>query len=414
MPRPPLDIGKHGSVSYRAVGPRKVRALVWVCDADGRVRQVTRVGTSRQDALSRLQEALTDRPGYVGADITGESRLSDAAAGWLAEIQRMVTEGSRAPNTARLYGLSLSVHVLPAVGHLRLREATTPRLSGFLVELRRRQGASSTKTARTVLRGLLEWAKRQGAIDGDPMRGVARIAGPRGRPPRAMTSAERDAWVTAVDADVVAVRHDLPDLTRWMLATGCRIGEALAVTFGEVDVDGKTVRIDWTIVRVTGEGLVRVPTKTAAGQRTLRLPGWAVDVVVRRGDRFGWAGPLFPAVATRQGAVRTADGSFAGFRRGAGGWRDPSNVAHQLRAASDRAGLEWVTSHVFRKTVATVLDESGLTAREIADQLGHARPTITQDVYMGRKAVGDGAAVALGEMFGAVDSASSGPSGVSD
>lgn len=35
--------------------------------------------------------------------------------------------------------------------------------------------------------------------------------------------------------------------------------------------------------------------------------------------------------------------------------------------------------------MATLLDEAGLTARQIADVLGHARPSMTQDVYMGRK-----------------------------
>jgi integrase len=47
--------------------------------------------------------------------------------------------------------------------------------------------------------------------------------------------------------------------------------------------------------------------------------------------------------------------------------------------------LAWITSHNFRKTTATVLDGGDFTAREIADQLGHARPSMTQDVYMGRK-----------------------------
>ncbi|MDQ3763384.1 MAG: hypothetical protein M3460_17680 [Actinomycetota bacterium] len=31
-----------------------------------------------------------------------------------------------------------------------------------------------------------------------------------------------------------------------------------------------------------------------------------------------------------------------------------------------------VTSHVFRKTAATLLDEAGVSARKIADQLGHS------------------------------------------
>jgi integrase len=30
----------------------------------------------------------------------------------------------------------------------------------------------------------------------------------------------------------------------------------------------------------------------------------------------------------------------------------------------NRAGFDWVTSHVFRKTVATRLDEAGLSARQ--------------------------------------------------
>ncbi len=37
-----------------------------------------------------------------------------------------------------------------------------------------------------------------------------------------------------------------------------------------------------------------------------------------------------------------------------------------------------------RKTVAPQLDEAGLSARQIADHLGHSRPSLTQDVYLGR------------------------------
>src|SRR5919112_3003948 len=44
-----------------------------------------------------------------------------------------------------------------------------------------------------------------------------------------------------------------------------------------------------------------------------------------------------------------------------------------------------MTTHVFRKTAATLLDEGGLPVREIADQLGHRRVSITQDTYFGRR-----------------------------
>ncbi|MFD4672208.1 tyrosine-type recombinase/integrase [Lentzea sp. NPDC058450] len=78
-----------------------------------------------------------------------------------------------------------------------------------------------------------------------------------------------------------------------------------------------------------------------------------------------------------------------------GGLRDPSNTRKDLRKARGGDEFAWVTSHVFRKTAATILDESGLSARQVADQLGHARPSMTQDTYMGRKTVDRRAADAL-------------------
>jgi integrase len=42
-----------------------------------------------------------------------------------------------------------------------------------------------------------------------------------------------------------------------------------------------------------------------------------------------------------------------------------------------------------------MLDEAGLTARQIADYLGHEQVSMTQDVYMTRKSSGASAAAAL-------------------
>ncbi|WP_019808071.1 site-specific integrase [Saccharomonospora halophila] len=44
-----------------------------------------------------------------------------------------------------------------------------------------------------------------------------------------------------------------------------------------------------------------------------------------------------------------------------------------------------MTSHIFRKTCATILDAAQFTPRRIADQLGHARPSLTEDVSVARK-----------------------------
>jgi len=132
-----------------------------------------------------------------------------------------------------------------------------------------------------------------------------------------------------------------------MMATGVRIGETLALYWEDVDLDASTVQIDWTVVRVRGEGLRRTDPKSSAGERTLMLPSWAVDMLNRRrkiaeAENRPAASPVF---LIRSGGCATP--------RTHGG--------HCGRPGS--AEFSWVTSHVFRKTASTVLDEAKLSAR---------------------------------------------------
>jgi integrase len=134
----------------------------------------------------------------------------------------------------------------------------------------------------------------------------------------------------------------------------------------QINFDAATVEITHTIIRVKGQGLLRKPTKSKAGERVLGLPMTASAMLRRRFNSGGRLDlPVFPDAI--------------------GGFRDPANVRRDIRDARGDAALAWITSHNFRKTTATVLDAGDFTAREIADQLGHARPSMTQDVYMGRK-----------------------------
>ncbi|WP_242687133.1 MULTISPECIES: site-specific integrase [unclassified Actinopolyspora] len=246
--------------------------------------------------------------------------------------------------------------------------------------LRNQSGTATAKTSRTVVSGVLGLAVRHGAISTNPIRETARIEeGPKSAP-RALTAAERARFLDQLESDEAASGRDIPDLVRFMLATGVRIGEALAVCWPEVDCDSGLVAVNFTVVRVKGKGLVRKSTKSSSGERTLPLPSWAVEMLRQRKAERGTSGePVFPDSL--------------------GGLRDPSNTRRDLRKARGSEEFGWVTSHVFRKTAATILDEAGLSARVVADQLGHSRPSLTQDVYMGRKAVTEDAATALETVF---------------
>jgi integrase len=62
--------------------------------------------------------------------------------------------------------------------------------------------------------------------------------------------------------------------------------------------------------------------------------------------------------------------------------RDPDNFGGQWRSVRDELGVPGVSTHSFRKTVATLIDDAGLSARIGADNLGHAKIWMTQDRYM--------------------------------
>lgn len=87
---------------------------------------------------------------------------------------------------------------------------------------------------------------------------------------------------------------------RSRLATGVRIGEALATFWEDVDLEAGTVVIRWKVVRIRGVGLRRVQKlKTESGDRTLPLPSWAVAMLKERRriaeeNGRGPATPVFP------------------------------------------------------------------------------------------------------------------------
>jgi integrase len=184
------------------------------------------------------------------------------------------------------------------------------------------------------------------------------------------------AWLTYSD---YALEHDVPDLLAFLVASGCRIGEALGLTWDRVNLDAGTVLIDRQAIRSKGHGLRLMPTKTDAGVRTLVLPVWGRELLNRRyraefcpPDR-----PVFPAIRT-------------------GEIRDPRNTARDIRCSLQGTGFEWASAHTIgRRSLATWMDLAGLSSRAAADQLGHRRVSVTTDTYFVRKIENTGAAAVL-------------------
>src|SRR3954453_20073172 len=348
--RPPLPIGSWGLIRTYPIGedsngkPLRHRALARYRDFDGVTRLVQASGRTATQASQNLRMQLQGRAlaGRRGR-LTGMHRFSDAAELWLSKIDDQVADGRRSPGTVETYRRQLKNHILPAMGELRLGEATTPLVDNVVRSIKKKVSASTAKSCRSVISGVMGQAVRHGAVMANPVREGERIEATPKREPRALTMAERVELLKRLQEDERARRRDLPDLVFFMLATGVRIGEALAIVWSDVDFRAGAVRITSTLIRVRGEGLLRKGTKSRAGERTLPLPESAVALLRRR---------FMTGARMEQPVLPSVDGGF----------RDPANVRRELREARGKEALAWITSHTFRKTAATILDEAALSA----------------------------------------------------
>lgn len=226
-----------------------------------------------------------------------------------------------------------------------------------------------------ILFGVLGLAVRQDALTANPVRDLTPTRVKRTARPLVLTEASWTRLREHLAASATAGKHDLRDLVEVLSGLGCRIGELLALDWSRVDDDAGSIAIEGTVVRVPGEGLiVQSRTKSDAGIRTITPPSWVITLLLKRhADSHGpW---VFPS---NRGTLR-----------------DPDNTRSRLRESV--AGTEWqgLHPHAFRHLVATRLDAAGLSAREIADYLGHERISMTQDVYMARKSAGVNVRAAL-------------------
>ena len=383
MGRPPLPLGTHGKIrTYQT--STGWRATTKFRDFDGVTRPVERSGKTSASAVRALKAALRDRTALSGSEgVTPDTRFRDAAELWLEEFQRAIDAGRRSPTSKETYEGRLRGLVLPAIGELRVRELTVPRLGRVVAAAQDQHSSSTAKTVRTILSGVCGLAVRHGALASNPVRDVAPLEGRRQRA-RALSLDELADLLNRLDSDEVAVRHDLPDLARWYAGTGERTGEGLAVHWHHLDLQAGTVTWGGGVVRLKGQGQRINFGKTDVSERALPLPAWLVDVLrerrARLAERFG---------------VDQADLRGPVFPNSLGGLRDKHNTLARWREFRDRAGYPWVTFRTFRRSVATILDEAGLSARQIADQLGHSKVSTTQDVYMARKVTSRRAADAL-------------------
>jgi hypothetical protein len=308
----------------------------------------------------------------------------------------------------------------PHLGAARLRPADAAgghpgRVGRALTAIARAGGQGAAKTARACPSGMFFMAIDDGAVTSNPVRdATVRIDTTAKKAPRALTAEQTTRLVELFHASPRAAELDLADSVDWILATGARIGEAVALRTGKIagppllDLDAGTCDVNATAVRVSKRG----DGRPVADHDRRRLadhhgPGVAVELVRRR-----LAAPprpdtelVFPAPV-------------------AGTLRDPNSVSGDLRQLLDSFECDACDGTGFQPAMSTsaaaalagarrgggpgsprtpsarpsppAWTKPASAPRQVADQLGHANPSMTLDVYFGRQVVSADAARVLG------------------
>jgi integrase len=219
---------------------------------------------------------------------------------------------------------------------------------------------------RWLLHAAFEEAVAYEVIHRNPVAAVKLKRGrSREKPARVLQPEEVRRLLEALDV----LRTPLALALRLMLACGLRRGEALALTWEDVDLERGLVHVRRSWGKLGGKGVFSEP-KTAGSRRTVPVPNPTLERLraywekVARG--FGEEEArrlfLFPGKDPNRPV-------------------DPDAPNHLLARVCRRTGLPPIRVHDLRHTYGSLLLARGAPLELVSERMGHANPTVTLGIY---------------------------------
>lgn len=327
-----------GQYQARYVGPDRVRYQA--------PNTFSRIGPAK--AWLAEQRTLIDQGKWKPPTAQAAETFGRYAAVWVQ--QRVTSKGEPIrPKTRTEYLRHLEVG-LAEFGPMPLT-GITPAVVRTWHAKRMQRGATQAAREAALLRAILQTAFDDELISRNPVEGklTRAVTGIKHRPPTP------EELAIIVDA--------MPD--EWRLAVllaafgGLRLSEWRALRRQDLALaDGRySVKIERQAQRITGQGWVISPPKSAEGVRTVTLPSHLTEHVTHH-------------LETHTGAF---GGSLLFQPRGESEFIDDQRFAKPWNVARKRANvLEVVREHDLRAFAGTTYAQSGATLRETMAFLGHS------------------------------------------
>lgn len=168
---------------------------------------------------------------------------------------------------------------------------------------------------------------------------------------------EMKVWTRAEYARFIETVADKPEVYHAfevLYWTGLRVGELLALTAADIDLDSSIIHVRHSYQRIGGEDVV-TPPKTKKSIRDVLMPRFLRDEIE-------------DYLATRP-ELGQNDRIFSFTKH---------KLAHEISRGSEAAGVPRIRVHDLRHSHASLLIELGVSPLAIADRLGHESIEVTQ------------------------------------
>jgi integrase len=353
-------------------------------DASGKRIQRTRRGfpTKKACEAERAAELVDRRRGtHIEPSTTP---LSVYLERWLVE-----TAGNHSGATHYAYQVIVRTRLVPALGTVPLGQLDALTLSRFYRSLSERYAATTVTATHTCLRAALKQAVRWRLIARAPTDDVTLAVGKaklktvwsaeearrfldKGSGGGGLRQSPHDTRpASPATVEAYAVQSTMP-LFRFLLDSLCRLGEALALTWADLDLDAGIVTVNATR-SIDREGKTRTRSGTKAGDgRRIRLTDETVHQLrlhrVLQIEQRLRIGPLWHDLDLV-------------FERGDGRHWHPDSIRTALRRSCQATGVPVLTPHALRHTGATIAVAQGVPLHAVSMRLGHANISLTANLY---------------------------------
>lgn len=269
---------------------------------------------------------------------------------WLDEV---AVERNR-PSTLHTYRLYVQKWIVPHLGRIQLGKLRPDHIRGLLRAMD--QDGKSDATRRQVLAILsraMKVAVQDQLIARNPVESIDRPKVGKGSHGK-FTLEEAKALLAACQ------KRDGSVDSRWVCAllAGLRQGEALGLTWDNVDLEGRVIYVTQAAQQVPGEGLKIVGLKSDASHRAVPM----IDPV--------WAALMLES--SRTGYVWGTDKP----KRPRQDWQDWKDFLGSVPGVPDRP------LHAARATCGSLLLDAGVPSKLIAEILGHSQVMVTERHYL--------------------------------